>query len=137
MTETQTEAFHSQKATGMTNQEAFDSVTDYADQRGNRNASAMVLPDWAKEAAGSEWMRAALKAGMDAYPREIPAKMDFDGDGELRELTDEERAVFERKYKTAYQLYITEAMESGEDLTKAAEKAYSAARKSFRKEIGK
>ena len=130
MSPTQTEAFHSQRALGMSNREAFDSVTAYTDGRSNRNASGMVLPKWASDSADTDWMKAVLEEGTAAYPEKTPDSMTID---EVKhELTDEEKAAFEKTYKTIYRMYITQAMMNGGSLSKAAEKAYEKAKSSFK-----
>jgi hypothetical protein len=131
MTSTQTAAFHSEKATGMSNQEAYNSVMGHADQKGNNNASDMVLPDWAAAEADSDWMQAVREFGVGAYPRETPEEMTING--VERKLTDDEKEAFVKRYKQTYRMYIVEAMNDGSNLRNAAESAYNKAYSNFRK----
>lgn len=131
MTKTQTAAFHSEKATGMSNQEAYNSVMGHAEQKGNNNASDMVLPDWAAAEADSDWMQAVREFGVGAYPREAPEEMTING--VERKLTDEEKEAFVKRYKQTYRMYIVDAMNDGSNLHNAAESAYNKAYSNFRK----
>lgn len=133
MTKTQTEAFHSQKATGMSNQDAFNSVMGHAEETGNRNASKLVLPGWAAEKSDTDWMQTVLEKGAEAYPKQTPDQMKINGIE--RELTEAEKKRFDQLHEIAYRMRITKAIANGSSLSKAADKAYSTAYENFRKEM--
>lgn len=133
MTKTQTEAFHSEKAAGMTNQEAFASVKGYAEQTGRNDASGMILPEWAQQLTDTDWMQAVREFGTGAYPDKAPDELSINGVN--RTLTDEEKSRYDAIYAQVYQQSMRRAIANGENLHNAAEKARSTATTIFKKEL--
>ena len=129
LTKTESAAMRNLMDTGMTAEQAFNAVSGGMGSGEVRNTADM--PEWAMSKKDEPWMQAVIDSGnTNAYPREAPSSINS------YDLSDEEKAAFNKVYALQYARLVKKAVDSGGDLVAASEKAFELAKNDFKTHHG-